>query len=285
MTSGVPYAEVIGDPVSHSKSPLIHNFWLKKLALPYVYRATRVTAADLPTFLEQRRADPLWRGCNVTMPHKVRVLATLSEQSDEVLVIGAANTITPTGQPGRFSGHNTDWLGVREPLLHAGLGKRPPFVARLLGTGGAAFAAAYALERLPNRTTLINYGRSSESAAAFRQRLIDPDIELSAPISDLAQKRSGSGEPELLINATPLGMNGKGPLDIDLSFLAPGSTVFDMVYDPIETRLLAQARERGLQTIDGLSMLVSQAAAAFELLFGEAAPREHDQELRELLTA
>lgn len=284
MTSAVPYAEVIGDPVSHSKSPLIHNFWLKKLELPYVYRASRVTAAELSSFLEERRVDPLWCGCNVTMPLKVKVLTALSEQSGEVQIIGAANTITRKGQPGRFSGYNTDWLGVREPLLQAGFGERPPFVARLLGTGGAASAAAYALERLPQRTTLITYGRSYEIAAAFRQGLNDPDLDLCAPMSDLASW-SGSGEPELLINATPLGMTGKMPLEIDLSFLAPGSTVFDMVYDPVETRLLAQARERGLKTIDGLSMLMAQAAAAFELFFCEAAPREHDQELRELLTA
>ena len=286
MMSGLPYAEVIGDPVAHSKSPLIHRFWLGKLGLPYTYRATRVTAADLPTFLKQRRADPLWCGCNVTMPLKRAVLDHLSDLSPEVRIIGAANTITRIGDPGRLAGHNTDWIGVREPLS-AWFQSDRFSSASVIGTGGAAAAAAVALLRRPAALHLTSYGRTYESALAFRARF-DPDpdaVYAAAPIDELAKGRVQGGEAELLVNASPLGMRGHPPLAIDLTRFAAGSIVFDMVYDPLETDLLRQARERGLMAIDGLAMLIAQAAAAFEHFFGGEAPRQHDEELRELLAA
>lgn len=285
MTSGVPYAEVIGDPIKHSKSPLIHGFWLRKLGLSYDYRATRVTVADLPSFLDRRRADPLWCGCNITMPLKRAVLDALDEQSPEVRMIGAANTVTRLGRPGRFAGHNTDWIGVREPVKEW-LDSESYFSVAVIGTGGAAAAAMVALRR-PAPLHIETFGRSFESALAFRNRFDnDPDAEFWVDdIGALAQREVQRRDPSLLINASPLGMSGHPPLAIDLTRFAPGSIIFDMVYDPLETDLLRQARERGLVVIDGLQMLVAQAAAAFEHFFGEPPPREYDAELRELLTA
>lgn len=283
MTSAAPYAEVIGDPVSHSKSPLIHRFWLKKLGLDYEYRATRVTFAELPEFFEGRRSDPLWCGCNVTMPLKIAALGFLDERSEEVRMIGATNTITRLSDDARLVGHNTDWIGVHEPLSRW-MESDGFFVADLIGTGGAAAAAMVALKQRRAATHITNYGRTHESALAFRRRF-DDEQNASAPISHLAGSIMPLSEPSLLINASPLGMRGHPPLALDLTDLAPGSIVFDMVYDPLETDLLRSARERGLVGIDGLTMLVGQAAAAFEHFFGIAAPREHDPELRELLTA
>lgn len=286
MTSAVPYAEVIGDPVAHSKSPLIHRFWLEKLGLDYDYRATRVTSAQLPAFLETRRADPLWCGCNVTMPLKRHVLDHLAGPSEEVRLIGAANTIIRLGAPARLAGHNTDWIGVREPLQQW-IESNDHFSASIIGTGGAAAAATIALMRRPAALQLTSYGRTRESALAFRRRFSDDkDAQYSVgAIDELAQAGSGDGRPSLLINASPLGMRGHPPLDVDLTRMAPGSIVFDMVYDPLETDLLHQARALGLVAIDGLAMLVAQAAAAFEHFFGEPAPRNHDAQLRALLTA
>jgi shikimate dehydrogenase len=180
-------------------------------------------------------------------------------------------------------GHNTDWLGVREPLRDWIESERVLTVS-VIGTGGAAAAAILAVLRRPGSTQLLNYGRTLESARAFRLRL-DEEEHASAPISNLRRASARGDEPELLINASPLGMRGHPPLEIDLDFLAPGSTVFDMVYDPLETELLREAQRRGLRVVDGLTMLVAQAAAAFELFFCAPAPREHDDELRGLLTA
>lgn len=285
MTSKLPYAEVIGDPIGHSKSPLIHGFWLSKLGLPYDYRATRVTAAELPVYLQQRRADPMWCGCNVTMPLKVEALAHLDEQSSGVGLTGAANTIIRVGEDARLMGHNTDLVGVREPL-QAWIDSERLFTATIVGTGGAAAAAMVVLLRRPAPTQVNNLGRTHESAVAFRKRFDPADADYSSgPISELARSEVKYLDPSLLVNASPLGMRGHPPLVADLTGLAPGSIVFDMVYDPLETDLLKQARACGLIAIDGLAMLVAQAAAAFELFFGEAAPRQHDAELRELLTA
>lgn len=284
MTSAVPYAEVIGDPIEHSKSPLIHSFWLGKLGLAHDYRATRVAPDKLEQYLRDRRVDPQWCGCNVTMPLKTEVPPFTDELSDEARRIGAVNTLIRTGREGRLVGHNTDWLGVREPLRDWIESERVLTVS-VIGTGGAAAAAILAvLRRRPGTTQLLNYGRTLESARAFRLRL-DEEEYASAPISDLRRASARGDEPELLINASPLGMRGHPPLEIDLDFLTPGSTVFDMVYEPLETELLQEAQRRGLRVVDGLTMLVAQAAAAFELFFCAPAPREHDDELRELLTA
>jgi shikimate dehydrogenase len=284
MTSAVPYAEVIGDPIGHSKSPLIHRFWLKKLGLDYDYRATRVTSAELPVFLEARRKDPLWRGCNVTMPLKRDVLQCIYECSSEVEVIGAANTIVRVGADSRLQAHNTDWIGVREPLAKWCTDPRGGGVA-IIGTGGAAAAATATVLKHRAGILISNYGRSHQSALAFRERVDkgEDDSRLVAPIDDLADAANWPIEATLLINASPLGMRGHPRLDVDLSRMTAGSIVFDMVYDPPETDLLRQARALGLTAIDGLAMLVAQAAAAFELFVGEPAPREFDAELREML--
>ncbi|WP_300973285.1 shikimate dehydrogenase [Sphingomonas sp. LHG3406-1] len=276
---------MIGDPVGHSRSPLIHRFWLGKLGLAYDYRATRVTAGDLPHYLEQRRSDPLWCGCNVTMPLKVEALRYLDEQSAEVGLVGAANTITRVGAEGRLSGHNTDLNGVSDPLRPWIEGDRISS-ATVIGTGGAAAAAMVALLRRPAPLHVTSVGRTKERALAFRRRFDPVDAEYaSVEVGDLAQSRSKEQHLSLLVNASPLGMRGHPPLQVDLGGMAPGSVVFDMVYDPLETDLLRQARERGLVAVGGLTMLVAQAAAAFAHLFGEEAPRDHDAELRELLTA
>lgn len=283
MTSAVPYAEVIGDPVAHSKSPAIHRFWLQKHGLAYDYRAAQVTAETLDDHLQRRRSDPQWCGCNVTMPLKTQVLDFLDELSPAALRIGAVNTVVRTGRESRLVGHNTDLIGVREPLRDWIESDR--FLnASVIGTGGAAAAAVLALLGRPAAVHLNNYGRTFESARAFRERF-DHEEYASGAISDLRDRSVRGGRPELLINASPLGMRGHPPLEVDLDFLAPGSIVFDMVYDPLETELLRAARQKGLRVVDGLTMLVAQAAMAFELFFCEPAPRQHDAELRALLTA
>jgi shikimate dehydrogenase len=285
-----PYAEVIGDPVSHSKSPVIHKFWLAKLGLDYEYRATRVPLENLVEFIEQRRCDPDWCGANVTMPLKIAAAGLVDELSPEAFKAGAVNCIVRRGssEP-RLVGHNGDLLAIGELLKDwRAVGE---ISAHLLGTGGAASAAAIALMQHPDAPGIAVYGRTIESATEFALRHDIYDQDGAAYYSHtLASLSSGevrirSRAPSLLINATPLGMTGQNAICANLDFLQPGSTVFDMVYDPVETALLRAARERGLKTIDGLEMLVEQAASAFEMFFGQPAPREHDAELRALLVA
>lgn len=271
--SGQAYAEVIGDPIAHSKSPLIHNFWLAKLGIDAEYRACHVRAEELEDYFAQRRGDAEWRGCNVTIPHKEKVLA-LSDWADgdpDPVFVGSANVISATSQG--MTAYNTDVGGFLEPFSQSDIaGKR----AVLVGAGGAALAVAYAL-RSQGLAYLTVMNRNVDRAAD----LLD-EAMIAGDVRSLAADAPAC---DILVNATSLGMDGQPPLALSLDELPPSAIVYDLVYVPLETDLLRQARKLGLRTIDGLHMLVGQAAAAFELFFGHPAPREHDAELRALLTA
>ena len=280
-----PHAEVIGDPIAHSKSPLIHGFWLDALGIAGHYGRTRVVADDLVAFLDSRRADPHWRGCNVTVPHKERIVPLLDRLDDEAARIGAVNTVVREG--GALVGYNTDAGGFLDPLR--GVLDRPHLfrMARVLGTGGAARAIVAALGG--QGFTIVLAGRDVEKARALLAAVAPGEhhvtpLETFAAPTDFAFDDRG-GCLDLVVNATLLGMAGQSPLAFDISHVPPGSIVYDIVYAPLETRLLADARARGLPTIDGLAMLIGQAASAFERFFGAAPPRDRDTELRALLTA
>lgn len=266
---GVPYAEVIGDPITHSKSPLIHGFWLEQLGIQGEYRALRVGREELPAYFEARRQDPDWRGCNVTMPLKEDAFALLHVEPISRR-IGAVNTVMP-GE-GELIATNTDWIGVN---LSLDTYRLAPKRVVIIGTGGAA-RAALADMRLQKVPHVIMITRSPDKAGA----LLDL-FELEGEILPLG----AAPEADLLINASPLGMKGFPELELDLSLMAEGATVLDMVYDPLETPLLQAAGARGLKAIDGLSMLINQAAMAFTYFFKDAPEPADSAELRRLLTS
>lgn len=266
-----PYAEVIGDPIAHSKSPLIHRFWLETLGIDADYRATHVTPDDLPRFIAERRDDPDWRGCNVTLPHKLAVMDLVDDPGDVRGTIGAMNTIV-RGESGLF-GTNTDAAGFYAPIADLDLAGAPVVV---IGAGGAARAALFALSKAGvGRVTILNRSPLKGAALLARFGLKGDALALDARLPPAA----------LIVNSSALGMAGQPPLAIDLSGQPADAVVYDVVYAPLETDLLAAATDLGLETVDGLDMLVGQAALAFELFFGRPAPRERDAELRALLTA
>ncbi len=267
------HAEVIGDPIAHSRSPQIHMFWLERLGLAGSYGATHVEAAALPAFLAERRADPLWRGCNVTLPHKQRIMPLLDAVDAKARAIGAVNTVV--ADAGRLLGTNTDVDGVGAALAGCTLAGRRAVV---IGAGGAARAA---------------FAWLASSGAAVQVLARDPakarataaDCGLDAGAHPLAPDSAALDGAALLINATQLGMTGQAEMpDLELARLAPDALVFDMVYAPLETALLRAARAQGFATADGLTMLIGQAATAFERFFGVAPDRKDDPALRELLT-
>lgn len=283
MTS--PHAEVIGDPIAHSKSPLIHRFWLEKLGLDGRYDKIHVLGADLESFLTQRRDAPGWRGCNVTIPHKQAVMPLLDRIEPVAERIGAVNTIV-RGDDG-LVGHNTDAAGFLEPLQPLLAERHFYRMARIMGAGGAARAIAYALA--DHGFTLVIAARNPYQARALADEIKTVDTHV-ATLASFAQPLAfdwgdRSGVLDLFVNATSLGMKGAPPLVVDFGHVPPDAIVYDVVYAPLETPLLAEARARGLRTVDGLAMLIGQAAAAFHLFFGQPAPRQHDAELRALLTA
>lgn len=281
------YAEVIGDPIAQSKSPAIHNYWLGKLGLEAGYRAAHVTSGALEEYLQFRRADRNWRGCNVTMPHKQAVMALLDRIEAPAQAIGAVNTIHPCAAG--LAGTNTDADGFLEPLRGILVQQHLFRMARIIGTGGAARAIVSALAG--HGFTIVLAGRNPAKARVLLDELA-PDgghhavaLDHFSQVTDFAfDDREGC--LDLLVNASPLGMAGQPPLTYDFSHTPPGTIVYDIVTHPLETPLLGEARARGLRTMDGLSMLIGQAAIAFEIFFGQAPPRaDGDRELRAMLAA
>ena len=272
----LPFAEVIGDPIAQSKSPLIHEHWLQVLGMEGDYLPTRVEPASLRDFLTDRRTDADWRGCNVTVPHKETIVPLLDELDASARTVGAVNCVVP--RDGRLRGVNTDVDGVAAALdateLEGGQ-------AILIGAGGAARAAvAYLAGRnVAGITVLARDPKKAES-------LHDLAPQSAIQFLELADDRAPS-DPAAIINASPLGMIGCPPMPENLISLianrADGATVFDMVYSPLETPFLSVGRNVGGHAVDGLTMLIGQAAKAFELFFGQASPPP-DQRLRVLLT-
>ena len=282
----VAYAEVIGDPISQSKSPAIHSFWLNKLGIEADYRAAHVTAAGLADYFTARRDDPDWRGCNITMPHKQAALGQLDAVDPQAARIGAVNTVV-RGADGGLTGFNTDAPGFLEPLLPRLAETHLYRMARVLGAGGAARAIVAALAGAG--FTLVLAARDPAKARAMLDELAPRGEHHAVSLDHFATPTDfafddRAGLLDLVVNASPLGMAGLPPLAFDFSHVPPGSVVYDIVTNPLETPLLAGARARGFDTIDGLAMLIGQAAVAFEKFFGQPAPRAHDGELRDLLT-
>lgn len=266
---GTRYAEVIGDPIAHSKSPLIHKFWLKDRHADY--RSARVSVNELPAYFAERRQDQDWLGCNVTRPHKEAVLGFVDRVIEPVRTVGAANFVR-RGEDGELVAANFDIDAVRIALSSVVLGGRSVAV---VGAGGAARAAITALGEL-GVAEVVMIARNAAKAESLLSELQVPgkSAAFTAPLLPAAA----------LINASPLGQTGEPKLQLDLEPLPSDALVFDMVYSPLETDLLRSAKRRGLKTIDGLTMLIEQAAISFERLFDVAPDRSQDGRLRELLT-
>ncbi len=280
------YAEVIGDPIAQSKSPTIHKFWLGQLGLAADYRACHVAAGGLADYFSVRRKDPDWRGCNITMPHKQAAIALVDRLDPLAARIGAINTVVRSPR-GELTGYNTDAAGFLEPLLPLLAETHLWRTARIVGAGGATRAIIAALA--DKGFTLVLAARDSARARALLDELAPEGEHHTPPLSHFAAQTDFAFDDrehllDLVVNASPLGMAGQPPLQFDLSHVPPRSTVYDIVTNPVETPLLAAARAAGLPTIDGLAMLIGQAAVAFEKFFGAPAPRQDDAELRDLLT-
>ena len=282
-----PHAEVIGDPIAQSKSPAIHNFWLEKLGAAGSYGRCLVAPGGLADYLAATRGNGDWRGCNVTMPHKQAIMPLLDRLDPLAARIGAVNTVLREAD-GSLTGYNTDVAGFLEPL-QPWLERRHLFrMARVLGTGGAARAIVAALS--DQGCVVVLAGRNPAKAQALLDELAKGGDHHAVDLAHFASPTDFAFDDrehcfDVVVNASPLGMAGQPPLEFDISHAPPGSVVYDIVTHPLDTPLLRRARAAGFATVDGLAMLIGQAAAAFEKFFGLRAPREHDAELRRILTA
>jgi len=259
---------LIGDPVDHSLSPLIHNVAFQHLKLNYVYVAFQVSSEDLKKALEGIKALKI-HGLNVTMPLKTRIIPYLDMLDPISKKIGAVNTVL--NQQGKLVGYNTDGAGALVALKANDQDPKGKKVL-ILGAGGAARAVAYTIVRDARETVILN--RTKEKAEALAR-------ELRETFGDKVRhgalcKRSLEKEikdADVLINATSVGMHPQeNETPVSRKLLRSDLTVFDLVYNPPETRLLREAKATGAKTINGLSMLVHQGALSFEIWTGKKAP-------------
>ncbi|MFK8254054.1 shikimate dehydrogenase [Ancylobacter terrae] len=266
---------IIGHPVAHSRSPLLHGYWLRHYGIDGSYGREDVPPERIGDFLTGFAASG-YVGANVTVPHKEAAFAAVAAADDVAQALGAVNTLWL--ENGRLVGANTDQHGFLANLDAGAPGwDTRATAAVVLGAGGAARAIVHGLlARGIARVAVVN--RTPERAQALRARFgsgVEP-----AGWDDLPQLLAGAG---LLVNTTSLGMKGQPPLDIDLSPLPADAVVSDAVYVPLETPLIRAARARGLATVDGLGMLLHQAVPGFERWFGIRP--EVTTELRDLAVA
>lgn len=258
-------AGVVGDPIAHSMSPMIHRAWIDAAGIDAAYDAIHVTPPHFPDFIEGLRGGAEIAGLNVTLPHKEAALVLADDSEEVARQAGAANLLLFRAD-GRIEARNTDGIG----LLAAFAEQAPDLDLRsgpvvLLGAGGAAKGAAAALVahgapqvRVVNRTL----ARAEEIAAAM------PRIAAYA-LADAALAFEGAAA---VINATSAGLAGSGDLDLPLDALPAEAVLMDMVYKPLKTPLMERAEARGLRTVDGLAMLIGQAAPSFEAFYRVAPP-------------
>lgn len=259
---------VIGWPVAHSRSPLIHNYWLQEAGIDAVYEAVAVPPeADFRAKLEELR-DQGFAGVNVTIPHKEAAFAAVDTKDAAAARLGAVNTIALAGDT--ISGHNTDGRGFIDSLSTTRDWALGP--ALVLGAGGAARAIVGAL--LDAGISDIRVSNRTRARAEAVAALADTPYNSGAVrVFDWDARAQAGENAMLLVNTTSLGMQGAPPLDMPLDTLAATqavkATVADIVYVPLQTDLLARAAQRGLTPVNGLGMLVHQAAHAFDLWFGQ----------------
>jgi shikimate dehydrogenase len=252
-------AFVIGHPIAHSRSPLIHGTWIAEHGIDGSYEAIDVAPAELPGFFERLRAGE-FAGGNITIPHKETVFALCDSVDPLARTIGAVNTLV--ARDGKVHGTNTDYLGFLGNLDASApnwsADRKPAIV---LGAGGAARAILVALKSRSIPVIVLNRTRATADRLA---REIGGDISTGG----LADFNAAAPMARLVVNTTSIGMHGSRFEGFDLDFLPSDALVTDIVYAPLVTPLLADARARGLRIVDGLGMLLHQAVPGFEAWFG-----------------
>jgi len=265
ITGKAKVAGVVGWPVAHSLSPVLHGHWLASHGVDGAYVPLAVRPEDFSRAIDGlRRAG--FAGVNVTLPHKEAAFAIAHDLDKAASAAGAVNLLV-LGGDGRLQGYNTDVGGLAASLAESfGADFLKARAAVLLGAGGAARGALLALDRLGVREVrLLN---RHESRAASLAKDLQPQVKASLTVKPWKDWGTAAADASLLLNTTKAGMTGSAPLDLPLEPLPLAACVCDIVYNPLQTDLLRRARARGHETADGLGMLMHQAVRAFEAFYG-----------------
>ena len=253
-------AAVIGDPVEHSLSPQLHNFWLQAHQIPARYEKYPVSEKELKSFFTQLPHTGLY-GINVTVPHKEKIIPYLEDMEEEAREIGAVNTVCVTAEK-KLLGKNTDCYGFIAALKasHPKIELSGKAVT-ILGAGGAARAILYGL--LKERVRAVICNRTREKARSLARSMAGP-----VHVVPWQERQRLLSETDILINTTVLGMHGQPAMELSLSTLKPQAIVCDIIYQPRYTPLLQQAQYYNHAIIEGIDMLIYQAVPAFKAWFG-----------------
>jgi shikimate dehydrogenase len=271
ITPATQLCAVIGNPIGHSLSPALHNAAFDALGLDFVYVAFRVE--DLKSALGGMRALNNFRGMSVTIPHKIEAMEYVDEIAEVDRSIGSINTII--NENGRLIGLGTDGPGALKALLDGGAEIDGRNVL-MLGAGGAARAIAFtlAMKASPGKITLMDINEAMLQGLANDLKNGTTAPIVAAALNDGAVAQAMT-EADVIINCTPIGMHPKEDASlVPVELFRPGQVVFDIVYNPLETKLLADASSRGLKVISGVEMFINQAVLQFERFTGAAAPIE-----------
>jgi len=266
---GTQFCTVIGNPIAHSLSPAIHNAGYEALGLDFVYVANRVE--DVKSALAGMRALGNFRGMSITIPHKIEAMQYVDEIREVDRAIGSINTVVHEGD--RLIGLGTDGPGALKALTDAGVDLTGKQVL-MLGAGGAARAIAFTLAREAKLSGLTLLDINEPLMQGLRADLTQgTPMVVTAALLDARSLAEAMARADLIVHCTSVGMHPKqGVSLIPTDLFRSGQVVFDIVYTPLETKLLADARGRGLQTVSGVEMFVNQAVLQFEQFTGHAAP-------------
>ena len=262
---------VIGNPVAHSLSPALHNAAFNSLGLDFVYTAFRVE--NLKSAIDGMRALENFRGLSVTIPHKIEIISYLDQVSDLDRSIGSINTVI--NDNGRLTGVGTDGPGALKALTDAGVALDGARVL-LLGAGGAARAIAFTLAMKSSPAELILMDINADTLAGLTKDLHNgTSAQVTAVHLEAAALAAAVGRSNVIINCTPIGMHPREDSSVvPVELLQTGQAVFDIVYNPLETKLLREAKSAGCKVISGVEMFINQAVLQFELFTGQTAPED-----------
>jgi shikimate dehydrogenase len=264
---------ILGHPLGHTLSPRMHNAAFAALGLDWVYLPWPVPPGRLGEAVRGLRALANFAGANVTVPHKEAVLPHLDALTDEARAVGAVNTVVRNGD--RLTGHTTDGTGLLAALAEETAFRAQGARVVIIGSGGAARSAAFALAGAGARQiTLLNRSMTRAEALAADLQRTAPEAAIAAYPLHPSPPGQILGSADLTINATSVGMQSNDPSPLDLTPCRPGAVAYEMIYHPPETEFLRQARSLGLQAANGLAMLLHQGAAAFALWTGQPPPKE-----------
>ena len=253
---------ILGYPIKHSLSPKIHNYWLKEMKINGKYTAIKTPIKNLEKTIKNL-SNKGYKGLNLTIPLKEEALKYINSKNKIVDIIGAANVLI-FSKKGHVKGKNTDVYGFKKSILKLVKNKRKE-IAIVIGSGGAARAIVYVLIQM-NYKKIIIYNRTKKNAEIIKKDLLkkhSSKLQTKINCENLKKIKNNIKKTNLLINTTPMGMKNFPNLNIDIKDLRRDAAVFDLIYNPLETKLIKESNKRGIKNTNGLDMLIYQAQKSF----------------------